>query len=307
MAQPSIPRRMFRWSAKVARLGTYLLFVSLILCAVALRIAYAHAKRVALDTGHELVRLTGDANLSGVYKLRINGEEVRITNATTTMAPKNVLDRFQKSCEEHADGMATEFASLRSALMTPPRTEGGPGVGLLREDQNEEGVVVCFATGGDTNAASVYGRVAEFAKSGDLAKIGHVRYVMAKKGSGGGAHVVALWTEGSLDVKKMFPDDGDAPGTDVPNVMRPPSARRVLTAYAEGTPYAIRTYESSMKGDAILAAYDSVMPKTGWLTYPDAVREVPFARTYSKDGLDVTITVKDDGERTLVSVVDMGH
>jgi hypothetical protein len=307
MKRETIFRKTMTWSGKLVRLGTYFLFVALILTVVAARIAYAHAKRMALDTGNELVRLTGNANLSGVYRLRINGEEVRITSAVSSGEPKEIADRFQKSCEEHADGLATEFATLRESLATPPRTEGGPGAGLLREDAEGSSVVVCFATGGETSGAKMYARVADFAKSGDLSKIGHVRYVLAKKAHGGGAHVVALWTEGTLDVKKMFPESGDSPGSDVPNVMRPPNARRVLTAYAEGTPYAVRTYESAVKGEAILKQYDDVMPKTGWMTYPDAVAAVPYARTYSKDGLDVTVTVQDDGERTLVSLVDMGH
>ena len=41
--------------------------------------------------------------------------------------------------------------------------------------------------------------------------------------------VVALWTEGAVNVKQMFPEQGDAPGNDAPGVLR-----RVRSA--EGTP-----------------------------------------------------------------------
>lgn len=307
--QRTLGRRMLAWSARVGRLTAYFGFVALVLLVVAARMAYAHAKKMALDTGSELVRLTGTGDLTGVYRLRINGEEVRTTNATSDLEPTVLLDRFQAECEDHADGMATEFAALRGAIASSatPRNEGFPGVGTFRENGDGGGVVVCFAIGKESKPTEVYGRIAEFAKSGDLAKIGHVRYVMVKRGKSSGSQVVALWTEGSLDVKKMFPDEGDAPGSDVPNVMRPPSSRRILTAYAEGAPYGIRAYESSVKADAILAQYDDVMTKTGWQSFPGAVEAVPYARSYSKDGVDVTVTTREENGKTTISIVDMGH
>lgn len=300
-------RRMLAWSAKLGRLAVYFVVVATILGLVAGRIAYAHARQAALDTGRELVRLTDAANLTGVNRLRINGALVKISSAVSNLSHQAVLDRFQKECEDHADGMAEEFAALGTHLDGAPRDQGFPGVGVLRKDDDQGGVVVCFATGKAHNETEIFSRIAEFAKTGDLASLGGVRYVMAKKGTNAASHVVALWTEDSVNVQKMFPEQGDAPGNDAPGVLRPPSSRRLMTAYAEGAPYGVRVYESTMARDAILAEYDKVMPATGWMTYPRAVEALPYSRSFSKEGHDILVTVEPGANGSTVSLIEMGH
>jgi hypothetical protein len=303
-------RRALSWSAKFTRLGVYFMFVAVVLALIAGRVAYAHAKKAAMATGAELIRLTESGNMSGLYRLRLNGELVKITSAVSQADHNVILDRFQKECEDHADGMETEFGSLANAV-TPdayPRNEGHPGIGVLRQSDDKGGMVMCFATGKAMNTAEAYGRITDFAKTGDLGSLGSVRYVVAKKGENAPSHVVALWTEGSFNVQKMFPDEGDAPGNDAPGVLRPPSSRRLLTAYAEGAPYGVRVYDSTMGKDAILAEYDKVMPATGWMTYPRATEAAPFSRAFSKEGHDIIVTTEPskDGKGTQVSIVEMG-
>ncbi|MBI2396039.1 MAG: hypothetical protein HYV09_41130 [Deltaproteobacteria bacterium] len=299
-------RRALAWSMRLTRLAVYFMFVAGILALVAGRIAYGKAKQAALDMGSELVRLTDASHLSGVNRLRINGELVKISSAVSQQSHQVILDRFQKECEDHADGIAEEFATLTTSLDGAPKNGGFPGVGVLRKDDDTGGVVVCFALGKAAGEAETFGRIAAFAKSGNLADIGHVRYLMAKKGENAPSHVVALWTEGSLDVNKMFPDQGDAPGNDAPGVLRPPSSRRLMTAYAEGAPYGVRVYESTMARDAILAEYDKVMPATGWMVYPRAVEALPFSRAFSKEGHDILVTTEPAQTGTTVSIVEMG-
>ena len=306
-----LARRMLTWSAKVTRLMVYFTCVAMVLAIVAGRIAYAHAKKAAMETGAELVRLTDNAHMSGVYRLRLNGELVKITSAVSYTNHEVILDRFQKECEDHADGMETEFGSLANAV-TPdayPRNEGHPGIGVLRQSDDKGGMVMCFATGKATTTAETLARVADFAKTGDLGSLGSVRYVVAKKGENAPSHVVALWTEGSFNVNKMFPEEGDTPGNDAPGVLRPPSSRRLMTAYAEGAPYGVRVYDSTMNKEALLAEYDKVMPATGWMTYPNATTAAPFSRAFSKDGHDIIVTTEPnpDGKGAQVSIVEMGH
>ena len=303
-------RRMLAWSAKVARLSVYFMFVAFLLALVAGRIAYANAKKAALETGNELIRLTDNAHMSGIYRLRMNGELVKITSAVSQMDHNAILDRFQKECEDHADGMEIEFGNLKGAVAPDayPRNEGHSGVGVLRQSDDKGGMVACFATGKETSSAEVFGRVADFAKTGDLGSIGSLRYIVAKKGESAPSHVVALWTEGSFNVNKMFPEQGDAPGNDAPGVLRPPSSKRLLTAYAEGAPYGVRVYDSTLTKESILSEYDKVMPATGWMTYPRATEAAPFSRAFSKDGHDIIVTTEPgkDGLGTQVSIVEMG-
>lgn len=303
-------RRALAWSAKLTRLMVYFTCVAAVLAIIAGRIAYAHAKKAALAAGGELIRLTDNAHMSGIYRLRLNGELVKITSAISEVDHNAILDRFQKECEDHADGMEVEFANLGGAVEPSayPRNEGHSGIGVLRQSDDKGGMVMCFATGRETTSAEVFSRIAEFAKTGDLGSLGSVRYVVAKKGENAPTHVVALWTEGSFNVNKMFPEEGDAPGNDAPGVLRPPSSKRLLTAYAEGAPYGVRVYDSTMNKDAILAEYDKVMPATGWMTYPNATTAAPFSRAFSKEGHDIIVTTEasKDGNGTQVSIVEMG-
>ncbi len=89
-------RRMLAWSAKFARLTVYFMFVGIVLAVVAGRIAYAHAKKAAMETGDELLRLTDAAHMSGVYRLRLNGELVKVTSAVSNADHNVIIDRFQK-------------------------------------------------------------------------------------------------------------------------------------------------------------------------------------------------------------------
>lgn len=299
-------------AAKIARISVYFVFVAGVLALVAGRLAWAQAKKAALETGGELVRLTEAGNLSGVYRLDMNGERVNVSSASSDQSPKALLDAFEKACQTHADGLAVDFANLHPAITgTPLHATGFPGAGILRNGDETGGVVACFAMGAAVGEAEAYKRVAAFAESGDLGKIGQVRYVTARRTASGTTHVVALWTEGSLDVKKMFPEAGDAPGTDPKDVPRPPNARRLFTAFADGTPYAVRVYESTSSPEAVLAQYDQLLPKLGWAPNADVAQETTAqkhpSRAFTRNGIDLLVNVgADKGGGSTVSVIEMG-
>jgi hypothetical protein len=306
IARRPLAHKVRSFAAKMMRLTAYFLVLSALSVLVAGRIAYGRAKEIALKTGEDLVRLTEASQIGEGYRLRLNGEQVMISNASTNATPTQVLDRFQDECLHHADGMADEFLHLRDAVKSTatPKPAGFPGIGLLRKSDDEGGVVVCFAQGKETGSAEVYKRIAEFARTGDLASIGSVRYVVAKKGQAG-THVVALWTEGRFDLKKMFPEKGDAPGSDPKDAMRPEASRRVLEAFAEGAPYGIRVYESTTTPEKILGGYDAAMPSLGWQGYPDVIKATPKSRAFTRNDVDMLVTAERDGDRTMVSIVEM--
>lgn len=302
--------RVLGFGMKMLRLSTYFAVLAVVGLIVAVRLAYGHAKKVAMTTGEDLLRLTEDGSIGDGYKLRLNGELVMISSATTTMTSDEVLDRFQGECVQAADGMAEEFIHLRDALdvSRKPLNAGWPGIGVTRQSSEKGGFLACFATGKRVDEAEAYRRVADFARGGDVGAVGSVRYVAVQALPTGGAHVVALWTDGSFPLQVMFPEQGDAPGTDVPNAVRPDGSRRVFSAYAEGAPYGIRVYESSQKGDAVLAQFDAAMPALGWTTYADVTKETPHTRAFSRDDVDLLVTTDEqpDGS-TMVSIVQMGR
>ena len=312
-APPKVERtlrsRLLGNTMKVLRLASYFAVIAVVGVVVAARLAYGHAKKVALTTGEDLLRLTEDGSIGDGYKLRLNGELVMISSATTSMTSNEVLDRFQGECATAADGISQEFLHLRDSLdvTKAPLHVGFPGIGLTRQSTDKGGFLVCFAAGKAIAQSEGYKRVADFARSGDVGDIGSVRYLAVEALPTGGSHVVALWTEGSFPLQAMFPEQGDAPGTDVPNAARPDGSRRVFSAYAEGAPYGIRVYETQKNGEAILSQYDAAMPALGWTAYPDVTKNTPNARAFSRDDVDILVTTDEQGSPTMVSVVQMGR
>src|SRR5258708_14330122 len=217
----SLGSRVWGFSKKMMRLSAYFAVVSVVSLAIAGRIAYGRAKDVALSTGEDLIRLTEAGQVGDRIRLRLNGELVLLSSASTDAPVEEVLDHFQGECQEHADGIVDEFTHLRAAIApgAKPIAQGWPGVGLLRKSEREYGVVLCFAQGRATTTDAAYKHVAEFAKTGDLSKIGSIRYVVAQK-TDNGTHVVALSAQGTFQLKNMFPDHGDAPGNDPKHATR---------------------------------------------------------------------------------------
>jgi hypothetical protein len=203
--------------------------------------------------------------------------------------------------------MAGEFAHLPDAVQpgAQPANVGFPGAGVLRNGNDEAGTVACFALGKAVSKAEIFGRIGEFAHTGDLGRIGLVRHLTVRK-TEYGSHVAAMWTEGSLDVSKMFPDHGDAPGSDVEAAIRPPSSRRLFTAYAEGAPYALRVYESNAAPESVFTAYAAEMPRLGWKASERVAKETPDTRHFARGETDLLVSTQQNQGKTLVSVVEMG-
>jgi hypothetical protein len=311
---PSLARRRpMGWfmsrTRKVMRLTAYIFVVSLIGATLLARAGYARIKGSAMNLGDELIRLTETGMTGDFYKLRLNGERMNVATAKTSLSVKEVIARFRSACETGADGIADEFAHLREVLQpgAAPQAHGYPGLGILREETEDRGMVLCFAQGGPTDHVAAFGRLTEFADTGDLGKIGDLRYVVARR-TVGGSHVVAAWTKGTFPVGKMFPSEGDAPGDDVAGAVRPDGTRRLFSAYTEGVPYGIRVYEADRSASMVLDQYDREMPMKGWETLTPVGQRLPSTRAFSREGVDLLITVgphNREAGKAVISVIEM--
>src|SRR5262249_10562784 len=148
-------------------------------------------------------------------------------------------------------------------------------------------------------------RLKAFVKTGDFGEMGKLRYVMAKKTPKGRTHAVVAWTDGSFNVKRMFPKEGDTPGSDPDDAPRPANAKRILTAGVEGAPYGVRVYDAAGTPAEVLAVFDGAMPKNGWTPNRAFAAEVENSRAFQRDGSDFMVFAKPTGDRTVVSVVEM--
>jgi hypothetical protein len=86
-------------------------------------------------------------------------------------------------------------------------------------------------------------------------------------------------------------------------ILRPPGSRRLFTAEAIGTPYAVRIYETDEDRAAVLAFYDSMMHD--WFS-PFEGREDERARAYINSGQPVLVNVDVESGRTLVTLSEVG-
>jgi hypothetical protein len=110
-------------------------------------------------------------------------------------------------------------------------------------------------------------RLTAFAESGDLARVGGLRYVYARA-TDEGTHFLVFHTDESLNIYEMFPQTGDAPGRDVPGLPRPEGARRFMSAWEEGDPHAITMYATTRQSaDELRGWYREALPGAGWTLY----------------------------------------
>lgn len=305
---PSRPRREWRIK-KLARLFAYVTVVSAGVGLLAARSAWSDVKDSGLSLGHELGKM-GD--VGSKRPLRLNGEPIFVASTTEDMPLHEVLDTAEERCRLDTAGMAREFENLSEAVKTrlPAHLqEGSRRFGVVREERTSRGMVACLARPegeAKDGIAELSARLADFADSGDLSKLGHLRYIYAETTSSGRTHVVAAWTDGPFNIYHLAPPQGgDAPGNDAREAPRPPKATRLLTADVEGVPYGVRIYDSSSSPDEVIALYDAEMAGRGWKPLYGVPGDGTSQRAFTRPGVDLMIFAQPDSGRTTVSVIEM--
>jgi len=271
-------QKAMTWSGRVLRVTSYFAVVCAILGVLAARSAIGAVKDAALEMGGELARL-GDA-LGPASHVRLNGERVNVASAMSDAPIADVLDRAEAMCRERAN------------------------IGVIRRESrdHDRGIVACLARDGGSEA--IARDVADFVATGDLSKVGKLRYVVAEK-SGAGTHVVTAWTDGAFRLGAMFPREGDAPGSDLEDTTRPDRAKRLLTASVENAPYSVRIYDVAATASDVLAQYAREMPERGWEAIPGVAKELKTGLAFSRNGIDLMVLTQADGDHAIVSVVEM--
>ena len=287
-------------AVKSLRVATYLGIVFAGLSVLGVRAVHAKTRKAVLAIGEPLGNL--DVASGGGNVLTINGQRLHLSAAHVNASVTAVLDRLQKGCETHADGLADDLGELDAAFATrTPSTRGFPGIAILRDEREGRGVVACFATGEDTTKAGVAKRLARFSKTNDLADIGGLRYVAVHRDEEGGSKVVSTWSDDSLAIDALFPDQGDALGDDPTAVPRPASARRLLSARVEPAPYGAFVYASDESPEGALSAYDKTLVAKGFRPIPGAD---PLARAYQSGLVDILVTASGGTEGTSLSIIE---
>jgi len=237
-------RRLRSRAARVARLTAFLVVVAIGLQMLLGKVVRAQVDGALLDLGAGLAQLAGAADPGQPRVLEINGSSLHFDTATHAESVTEVLDQAEAGCSAE------------------PAREGQ----LLRGGDGWRGFVACFARLG-----AVIGEAARPASG--------YRYVYAQPGSER-TLVLRFWTDQALDLDRLFPASGDAPGSDAPGIPRPPRARRVLSARETSAPQQLTLYTTESAGpDELDAWYRERLAGLGWRPLETTGRTAPATRT----------------------------
>ncbi|MET0340493.1 MAG: hypothetical protein ABW252_05795 [Polyangiales bacterium] len=279
----------------------------------ALLLAQVATRSLEVPTA-KLVDELGPEALAGAHALVLNGQPLRVSAHHTARNVKSVLDRFSDHCVGGKAGepdvmraaLAGDRPALRALLDDPMR------FGVLRSERDDEGMLACFQSDeSDRSLAGVFARLQRFLQTGDLGALGGLRFVTARRSETGSTHVVAVWTEGSFRLGALFPERGDAPGSDLDGVPRPPEALRTLTATTPSRGFSLRSYDSTRARPALTAFYDEALGRDGWepMPLPDdlGAADRHDVRVFTRAGRAVTVMVEEQSaDARAVTLIDLG-
>jgi hypothetical protein len=187
-----------------------------------------------------------------------------LISGTTTDALASVLDVFHARCRQAAGGFAERLAGdnpkpaarklLRDRLLDA----------TLHENGDHDGYVACLDLGPSApHAGELIDRLRAFVISGDVARVGDLRFVWARRDAEL-THYVALWTEGSLPLRTAFPERADAPGVEVPHIPRPEPSQRVLSAWQQAQAPLLVSYRAQGSAHELAGRYREQLVTQGF-------------------------------------------
>jgi hypothetical protein len=245
-------RGVIRRLAALARATAVLALVIATCAACLLRSAEARAGEALLGFGRELAAWTDAHRQSETRVLSVNGLQLELMTVTTSLDVKHALDHFHDLCRK------------RGGVREPAPQRARSFDGVLRKEAEHEGVLACIDTDGPLGVADLTGRLERFSKSGNLAELGKLRYVLARR-SGETTTLLALWTDRDAQLLGLMPASGDATGKDPNDFPRATGLRRLLSAAEQGAPYTLTVYEAGKRPpDGIIAWYQAELTRGGW-------------------------------------------
>lgn len=290
--------------ARVARLGTFMIVLLCLGSWLAFTRTQAQLGDNLLGIGESLMEFADPVHSSGPRALSINGEVVNLTSGSSEEDLMDVLDAFEEVClrqdaefRTQIDEFYREHPDARHrSLMERFR----PAIRRMGEGANgsRRGTVGCLDLGTERRTASeILDAAHEFNETGDLSRLGNIRYLFAQDADGGRTHYVALWTEGEFHIRNVLPGDSDAPGAELPGIPRAPDARRSLSAFEVGRDDRFVMYEgSSMTEWELEHFYRTSLAEAGW-TIEDAFNEEGASSQLvvgMRDGRQVYVSTNTD-------------
>lgn len=221
----------------ISRAALCLLAIVVVLVAGCLRSAQAQLGESLLGFGGQLAKWQEMKAQSGPRQLNVNGLQLGLITLSTELDVTSALDRFQDHCRQRG-GLA---------IPSPIAKELGAGNHVFdasfRQESSAQGVLACLDSGHPLSLTELTERLTRLRDTGDLAALGDLRYVFARR-TGDTTTLLVFWTEGSAPLLRLFPKVGDAPGRDPKDLPRPPASQRMLSAAEQGARYSLTLYRT---------------------------------------------------------------
>lgn len=269
-----------------------------------LHTAKAEVEEASLAIGRELDGLAD--LLDETHALLLNGERLFLSNAITDESAHLVLDRIESHCRDGQGPFADLTRALAKGSGVAPSQRPSLLDGVLRSDDREEGSVLCFVKS-KASEPSLFSALRSFERTSDLGKFGDLRYAFVRPLASGKTRILTMWTHGSLNFGHLVGEGLDEPqGTDSQLAPRPPDGRRVLSAAVEGTPYAVRVYETPTAPGPVESFFDGEMKARGWsLEGARTLERGEKVHVYMHESQQVLLTVAVNEGKTLVTIGEM--
>lgn len=261
------------WAARSLAVGVRLFRLGAFCSAVLAVLLVIGATRARGDVGEKMVALGRELMpladlIHGAQRATVNGQALYIATTMTDASLPEVLDRFEAHCREHTGGFADEFAAVpqrvQDEIAKRAPAAWSQRLGIVREQKDTEGMVVCIAQPDDDGIRGFARRVTQFIDDGELSHLGKMRYAYVQKTDTGRTHVLTTFTEGSFNIYRVIGTDDVHPREELAGVPLPADATTPMTFRVEGMPYAVQSFATPEAPDQVAAYYLRELPRLGW-------------------------------------------
>jgi hypothetical protein len=258
-----------RWLNQLVRWLRVCAFVSVALVVVLL----VNMQHVRGQVGERLLSMGTEMGalrdlIRGTQSARLNGENMFLASTVSDQPLVEVLNRFEQHCLEQTGGLVESFASLSTAAREQVSRKAPAAWrlrhGVMREEKEREGMVVCVARRGQGGFRAWVADVGRFLQDGELSHLGELRYVYAERTETGRTHVLSTFTQGPFNVYRALGESEPTSGARLENVPLPPSAERPMTFSVDGMPYAAQLFRVPGTPEQVTRFYLDALPRLGW-------------------------------------------
>lgn len=304
------PRRAARWLTLLARWLRVSAFVSVALVLVLLFNLHQARGQVGeqlLSMGRELGPLRD--LLHGTQSARINGENMFLASTVSEQPLTEVLNRFEQHCLERTGGLRESFAALPDSAREQVSRKAPAAWrfrhGVMREEKETEGMVVCVARSGQGGLKSWVMDLRRFLSDGELSHLGELRYVYAQRTETGRTHVLSTFTRGTFNLYRAIGQLEPTSGAALEAVPLPPNAQRPMTFSVDGMPYAAQLFQVPGKPEEVTRYYLETLPRLGW-TRVMGPGELYSSTVLTREGKTLTLAAfeLDDSGKSSVTLTE---